>query len=162
VILTAQFDKEVGLTNMTATVKVGLKSFTPWKPVPFSGPTMERQKKAATRKLLQNPLSSFILSQPIPTGWTVQHDKGSHTNEYGIYFLHTESSKATAILWQDPNNVIGEDTELTQDVVKRLQPLEYHFPEAFHVKRRNPLMGALSILRLTSDSEETSSEESDL
>ena len=102
---------------------------------PFSDPPgWESQDAKVLRKLLELPLPSYILSQPIPRGWEIrQYEHVKESESYGYYFLHPKTGQPTGILWHDPERAIGEDIKPTGDQVKRLQPIRYHFPEAFHL-----------------------------
>jgi hypothetical protein len=104
------------------------------RPIPFPEPLSgEMREEKALRRLLELPLPSYILSHPIPSGWEIRRDKQKDSKEYGFYFLQPGTRQPTAILWHDPVNVIDENTNPTEDEVRRLQPIRYHFPEAFYV-----------------------------
>jgi hypothetical protein len=135
-IITAVIQKDFS-TNRTikGTLDVRLPYYETRQPVSFSEPRInETEEVKALRRVLELPLSSYILSQPIPSGWRIRRTKDKDWDKCGFYFLHPKTKNPTAILWYDPDDVVGDENfDPTEDVLGRLQPIRYHFPEAFHV-----------------------------
>jgi hypothetical protein len=104
------------------------------QPVPFEKPPSDETfVESELRKLAELPIPSYILSQPIPSGWELQRYEYEFSNQYGFYFLHSETKAPTAILWHDPDNVMGDDYKPIGDELSCLKPIVYDFPGAFNI-----------------------------
>jgi hypothetical protein len=83
----------------------------PLVPITSNSLSYGREQAESGAKMTELPLASFILSQPIPSGWELRRCT-EHTSPDAIYFWHIASSKPTAVLWYDPLYNLAPDTTL--------------------------------------------------
>ncbi|KAF2102311.1 hypothetical protein NA57DRAFT_54227 [Rhizodiscina lignyota] len=126
--------KPINSSGIEATLVVE-PAFGKRHPAPFTLPeSYETDEEEAKRKILELPLPSYILSQPIPDGWEVRRTSDDDGVHDGVYFWNVETLKPTAVFWRDPLHKIDQNVKYDQKQLQEiLQPVRYHFPEAFGV-----------------------------